>query len=117
MFASGSQLAQTRPTDTNAATAYTAALRSEITRMVIANVTASAATYSICHDDDGTTYDATTALFWEVSIPAHTTDMVDFGGIGGGVMVSPTGSIGVQSGTASAITYSFYGVTASQVGR
>lgn len=110
MYASGSQLAQVQAT-TSETTAYTARLRTEVTRIVVCNTTGSAATYSIYHDDDGTTYDESTALFYGVSLNANSTDIIDFGGAGGGVMVKPSGTIGVKSGTGSAITLTFYGIT------
>jgi hypothetical protein len=111
MFASGSQLAQVRPSDTAAATAYTATMRTEITRMVVCNTTGSAAVWSLYHDDDGTTASEVTALYFSQAIAANTTALIDFGGVGGGIHVQPGGSVMVKSGTGNAITYTFYGVT------
>ena len=88
-------------------------MRTEVTRIVVCNTTASPAAYSVYHDDDGTTYTEATALFFATSIPANSSDVIDFGGMGGGIHVSNAGSIGVKSGTSSAITFSLYGVTAN----
>lgn len=112
MFASGSQLAQMRPANTSTATAYTAKKQTEVTRFVICNTTASPTTFSLYHDDDGTTYDQTTALVYSASVAANTTQFVDFFGTGSGIFVTANGTIGVQSGTASALTFSIYGVLA-----
>jgi hypothetical protein len=112
MYASGSQLAQVRPADTNTATAFTAKARTEITRIVVCNTTASGVVFGLYHDDDGTTYSEVTALFFGTALAANESRIIDFGGVGGGLMVSPNGTIGVKSGTNSAITYTFYGVTA-----
>ena len=113
MFASGSQLAQSRPADSTATTAFTASIPTEITRIVVCNTTGTGADYSIFHDDDGTTYDQGTALFYEVTVAANSTDLIDFGGMGGGIHVRKGGSVGVKTGTGSAITFTLYGITQS----
>ena len=112
-FASGQLLAQSRPANTSAATAFTASVRTEITSVVICNTTGSAATFSLYHDDDGTTFDQTTALVYAAAISANTTITVGAEGDGAGIHLTPGGSIGVQSGTSSALTFSIYGVTQS----
>lgn len=113
MFSSGSQLAQVRPANTSTATAYTAVMPTEITRIVVCNTTGSAATFSIFHDDDGTTYSEATALYFAQSLAANTTLVIEMQP-GTGLMLrknTATATIGVQSGTNNAITYTFYGVT------
>lgn len=110
MFASGSQLAQSRPANTSTATAYTAVMPTEISRVVVCNTTGSASTFSLFHDDDGTTYDQTTALYYAAPIAANTTVEIEMlPGVGWGMKTS--GTLGIQSGTSSAITYTFYGVS------
>lgn len=112
MFASGSQLAQLRPSNTNTATLFTATLGTEITSLVVANTSNASATYSVYHDNDGTTYDESTALYFTVSLNAYTSAIVlPSQGAGTGFTVASGGSIGVKSGTSSAITYTLYGVT------
>lgn len=105
------QLAQTRPSSTTAATAYTApsGTRVEIKKIVIANVTGSSATYRLFHDDDGTTYDQTTALAYDVSVPAnssHVWSAQEDDGIG----LRAGGSVGVRTDTSNALTFTIYGV-------
>ena len=111
-FAAGLQLVQSRPANTSTATAFTATKQTEITRIIIANTTASATTFSLYHDDDGTTYDQTTAIVYSAALAANTTQFIDGFGAGGGLMVKKSGTLGIQSGTASACTFTVYGVTA-----
>lgn len=112
--AAGVQLAQARPTNTSTATLYTApsGIKIEVTRVVICNTTGSAAAASLFHDDDGTTYDQTTALRYAKSVPANDSIELEFE-IGSGLFVSAGGSLGIQSGTGSALTYTLYGVPES----
>ena len=112
MFASGSQLAQARPANTSTATAFTATKQTEITRIIIANTTASATTFSLYHDDDGSTYDQTTAVVYSASLAANTTQFIDGFGAGCGLMIRSGGTLGIQSGTSSACTFTIYGVAA-----
>ena len=112
MNAPGSQLAQSRPSGTTAVTAYTNAnVRTEVSRVYVANTTASDATFAIYHDDDGTTYSEATAIVFGATCPAN--GVIDFGfeAAGGGITIAPGGSPGVKTGTANAITFSVYGVT------
>lgn len=112
-FASGQLLAQSRPANTSTATAFTASVRTDLTQIIVSNTTGSAATFSIYHDDDGTTYDQTTALVYACSISGNTTVIIGSEGAGLGIQLSPGGSIGIQSGTSNACTFSIYGVTQS----
>jgi hypothetical protein len=111
-FASGSQLTQSRPSGTSAVTLFTATLGTEVTSLVLANTTGSAATYSIYHDNAGTTYSEATALVFGASLAANTTvTLFASPSPGCGLTISSGGSVGVKSGTGSAITYTLYGVT------
>lgn len=111
IIASGSQLAQSRPANTSTASVFTATVATEITRIAICNTTGSAAAASLFHDDDGSTFDQTTALMYAYSVAANTTHWVKAEGEGCGIVVKPAGQIGVQSGTGSALTYTLYGIT------
>ena len=112
-FASGFQIAQDRPSGTSAVSAFTASMITEITRIVICNTTSSSAVFSLYHDDDGSTFDATTALHFEQTIPPKTTVVIEAGSIGAGVMVTGAGQIGIQTDTANALTFTIYGITQS----
>ena len=111
----GSLLAQTRPSNTTAATAYTAVVHTEITRIVVCNTTGSAATYRLFHHNSGSTYDQTTALRYDVSIAANAFAEV-VSEPGSGIAISKTGTLGVQTGTGSALTFTVYGRIARQTG-
>ena len=110
MFAKGSQLAQIRPS-ASASTALVTTLRTEVTQIVVCNTTSSPATFSIYHDDDGTTYDATTALFFSAPIEGNTTVQVISDAIGSGLMMKRGAALGVKSSVNLALTYTVYGVT------
>ena len=111
-FASGFQVAQSRPSNTTAASVYTAPLPTEVTRIIICNTTGSAADASLYHDDDGSTFDATTALIESKSIPANDYLEIKLDG-GSGLMIKRSGQIGVKTGTGNALTFTLYGHTAN----
>lgn len=115
MSAPASLLAQVSPGTTGAVTAFVATLRTEIKRIVVCKTNSDSGAYSIYHDDDGTTYNASTALYLNKTLAGSTTDLIDAHDEGAGISLSPGGSLGVQSASASAMTFSIYGVT--QVGR
>ena len=101
------QLGQLRPADTNAASLYSPGASTEtiIKTIVVCNQTASAATYRLFHDDDGTTYDESTALAFDINLGANSTDFVEVN-----IMANDsTGNVAVRTGTNSAITFTAYG--------
>jgi len=101
------QLGQSNPANTTAAsiysppTGYTAVIK----EIVVCNTTASAVTFQVCLDTDGTTYTAGTAHFWNVSLAGNTSVQlsVQWG------MSNTAGNLSVQTGTSSALTFSVYG--------
>jgi len=109
--AAGSQLAQSRPSGTSAVSAFTATIQTEISVIVICNTTVSAAKFSIYHDDNGSTFDQTSALHYAQNIPASSTVYITSDSVGAGVTLSPDGQLGIQTDTANALTFSIYGVT------
>lgn len=109
-LAYGVQLAQSRPGDTNASTLYTALRNTEVTKIFVCNTTGTAATFRLFHDNDGTTYDQTTALYYDYSVAANTTLIISAEVLGGGVSVFKGGAIGFRTGTLNALTITLYGV-------
>jgi hypothetical protein len=109
-FASGELLAQSRPAGTTAVSAFTASLHTEITLIVICNTTGSAANVSIFHDDVGSTFDQTTAIYYVKAVPANDTIFIR-AEAGAGLHMSVDGQIGIQTATGSALTFSIYGIT------
>lgn len=78
---------------------------------MVCNTTGSATTFDIYHDDDGSTYDQTTALFYGVSIEANTTVEVVADAEGSGIPMARTANLGVKPGADQALTFSIYGIT------
>lgn len=109
-LAFGSQLAQSRLGDTTAAAIYTAPRNAELTKIFVCNTTGSAATFRLFHDNDGTTYDQTTALYYDYSVAANTTLIVSSDMMGGGISIFAGGKIAFREGTADALTITLYGV-------
>jgi len=110
MFASGLQLAQLSPS-ASASTAFTSTLRTEITRVVVANVTANIATFDLYHDDDGTTYSVATALWYGQTVSGNTSYVIESPALGSGLMMARGASLGVKSSVDQALNFTIYGVT------
>jgi hypothetical protein len=110
-FASGFQIAQNRPSGTTATSVYTATMITEVTRIIICNTTSSAADFSLYHDDDGSTFDETSALHFAQTVPPYSTVTIEAGNMGAGLMVTGSGQIGVQTSTSNALTFTLYGIT------
>lgn len=101
------QLGQLRPANTTAASIYSpgASTTAIIKTITISNTTSSNAKYRIFVDDNGTTFDQTTATHYDIIIPGNTTDLIDTYW----VMDDSTGNIGVRTDTANAITFTVFG--------
>ena len=101
-------LGQLRPADTNAASLYSppANRAVEITRLVVCNQSGAVATFRIFLDDNGTTYDETTALMWDVSIGDGVIYNEDTKGWG---MTDSTGNLAVRSSVNDALTFTVFG--------
>ncbi len=100
------ELAQSRPSTTSTTQVYQPTGLAFISSIIVANVTGSAAAYSIYLDKDGTTYNQGTALFYSVMLPANCTDMIEFDVP---VPITSQGNLAVQSGTSSSLTFTVYG--------
>ena len=107
----GAQLAQLRPSGTTTTTLFSASLRTEVTCIFIANTTTNTCAMSLYHDDDGSTFDETTALYFSKSVAANDTVKIEANSPGSGITVRAGGKIGVKSGVANALTFSLYGIT------
>ena len=101
------QLGQKRENSTNAVSVYSpnANTTTTIKTIVVCNTSGAAATFRIFNDDNGTTYDETTALFWDVAIAADTTVEIT----GAYEMNDSTGNFAYRSSVANALTISLYG--------
>jgi len=103
----GIQLAQSRPANTTAVSVYSPDGNevSHITEILVAETSGSATTYRIFHDDDGTTYDQTTALFYDIAISANTTHIIELNEW----MNDEDGNLAVRSGSGNALTFTVTG--------
>jgi len=101
------QLGQLRPTTTSAEVLYSPAAATTWVgkSLFICNTSAAVASFSVFHDEDATTYDQTTALFYQVvTQPKETVSITSL--LAG---FTSTGNVAVQSSVASALTFTLYG--------
>jgi hypothetical protein len=101
------QLGQTRPPTLDTfVSIYSPGSNIEASGMVltIANVTGTDSTYRICQDDDGTTYDESTALAWDVPILADSVQRISIG-----PMNDSSGNLAVASDLGNANTFTLHG--------
>ena len=101
------QLGQTKPAGTSPVSIYSpgAGVTAIIRNITVTNLTGLAVEFSIYHDDDGTTYDETTALFFTVRVEKNQTVQLT----AYVAMNNPAGNLAVQSSTASALNFTVYG--------
>ena len=108
-----SHLAQSRPANTNAASILTGIDQQVVViqQIIVCNQTASAATYRIFLDNDGTTYSEVTALFYDVSQAANSSSIIELGfSVDSGLyLTSSSGNLAIRSGTANALTFTVNG--------
>ena len=102
------QLAQSRPSGTSAASIYSppASTTAIIKTIIIANVGSGSVDASLFCDDDGTTYDESTSIYWEVSIANGNTTIIDTYIC----MDDATGNFAVQSSSGNDLTFTIFGV-------
>ena len=101
------QLGQLRPANTTAASIYSPAASTEtiVKTIIVSNTSGSDLKYRIFHDDDGTTYDETTALFWDVLLFKEESHVLELNVM----MDDSTGNLAVRTDTATAATFTCYG--------
>ncbi|MEE4302461.1 MAG: hypothetical protein V2J24_23680 [Pseudomonadales bacterium] len=106
-------LAQIRPGDTSATLAFTApdGIRVEVTKVIACNTSGAARAIRVFHDDSGgSTFDETTALWWDQAVPADESFVVCSEDTGNGITLQGGGQLAVRSDLASGVTFSIYGV-------
>ena len=101
------QLGQLAPANTTAATIYSPAASTEtiIHNIIVCNTTAIDATYRLFVDDDGTTYDATTAIAYDATCLANDSVFVEVKI----TMNNSAGNLAVRTGTNDALTFTVNG--------
>lgn len=101
------QLGQSRPASTAVVSLYSppASTTAIVRSIFVCNTTGSSAAYRIFVDDDGTTYDQTTALFYDVTIAAATTVVIDVFL----AMHQDAGNLAVRTDTLNALNFTCFG--------
>jgi hypothetical protein len=100
-------LGQVAPVGTSPVSVYSppASTRGIVKTIVVCNTSGSAAKFRLFLDDDGTTYDETTALYWDVEvspgIPFQIDTML--------AMNNVAGNLAFRSDTANALTCTVFG--------
>lgn len=100
-------LSQSRPGNTTATSVYSpaASIHTEVKSVVVCNTAATSQKFRIFLDNDGTTYNETTALFWDVPVPADTTLQIE----AGWWLDKTAGNLAVRSDLADAFTFTVFG--------
>ncbi len=103
-------LGQSRPANTIAVSIYSPALNvvGFVQRVHVCNQTGSTATFRIFVDNDGATYDETTALEFDKSVGANNSVEFDYGEQGM-PMSDDAGNLAVRTGTNNALTFTVWG--------
>lgn len=102
------QLAQARENSTNAVSVYSPAASTTaiIKNITITNTSGADATFRLFQDDDGATFDESTALFWDAPLPANTTVHMPVYY----PMNNSSGNFAYRTSVANAITITVHGV-------
>lgn len=109
--ATGSQthkmLGQNKPANTTATSLFTPTTNSTsiVRTVLVCNTSAGAVTFRLFIDEDGTTYDETTALMYDYSLAVDTTYAMDTY-----LVVASGGNFGIRTGTSNALTFTCYGM-------
>jgi hypothetical protein len=101
-----SQIAQARENSTSAVSVFSpGAGETHQLRIKVANTSGASARVSIYHDDDGTTYDETTAIVWQVYVSdGQLFEIKDI------FMNSSSENLAYQSSVANALTITVYSI-------
>ena len=100
-------LGQLRPADTNAASLFspTRGFEYRIDVIYVCEQAGATPTYRIFFDDDGATYDETTAIAYDVALTANQSLRVE----GPFYMNNAAGNLGVRSSANNQITFTAFG--------
>jgi len=101
------QLGQLRPANTDPASLYSppADTLALLSLLIVCNVSAAEAKFRVFLDDDGTTYDQSTAIYYDRALAANRTEILALQ-LG---MSDEAGNLAVRSDVASALTFTLYG--------
>lgn len=111
-MASSKILGQARGT-TSLASIYSpgAGVRGRVATIIIANTSGANALFRLCLDGDGTTYDETTTLGWDVPCNDGQVVQIDYGTYDDGALPinNSSGNLAVYSSVSSAHTFTVIG--------
>lgn len=111
--AQGSRLASIRPAVTTDQLAFTATLDTEITRLLVCNNTAGAVAFRVYHVPAGGSPGLDNALYYDKTIAANDSFDFSIGAANAGIHLKTAEMLYVKTGTANALGFQVYGVTAS----
>ena len=77
--------------------------------IAVANTSNSSSNLRLFHDDDGTTFDETTALYYDVPVEGNKTLLISAEDTGTGITLSRSGALGGYSSVDLALTVTVYG--------
>lgn len=102
------ELGQARPGNTTAVSLYSPAanITATIDTVVVCNTSGASASFRLFLDHDGTTYNQTTALIYDLVVLADSTTIVN----GPIYMNLSTGNLAVRTDTGNALTFTAYGI-------
>lgn len=101
------QLAQSRPANTTETSVLSNARPWVVDLVIVANTTNNSANFSIYHDADGTTYDETTTLYFNVPLAGQDVAYIEFPA--GIPNTDATGNLAVKTSTGDALNFTVYG--------
>lgn len=105
------QLGQARENSTNAVSVYSppAGAQTIIKTILITNTSGASATVRVFVDDDGTTYDESTAIVWDAQVPVNDTLSVTYQS-DTLAMNNSAGNLAYKSSVANALTITVFGL-------
>ena len=108
----GTILAQSRPGDSNAVSAYSPAsgVKAEITQVLVCNTTGNTPTFRVFLHNAGTTFDQTTALYYDVTVSANSTTSLISHDKGSWWITNSSGNLAVRTSAANELTFTVFGV-------
>lgn len=112
MQASGARLAAARPLTGSDTLLFQASIDTEITHLLLCNITAGAVTFRVHHVASGGSVTQENALFYDKSLAANDTFRMIAEAENAGIKLAPGDALWVRSPTGGSITYTAYGITA-----
>ncbi len=108
------RLARLRPANTTATLILQAQAPLEVSSLFICNTSGSSAAFRMFHAFDGdTTYDETTALYWDRLVAADDTLVFRPESVGAGIAMQANDILAIRTSVANALTFTLYGVPAA----